>query len=668
MTSFPGASLTGWRRAGAVNVACLLVIGTILLALLIVSITRPGSSLNQAIVIYRMSRTRAAAVNATFHIIITLISTGIFASSNFFMQIVTAPSRKDILSSGKQVAWVALLLSSIPIHLLFSSYIFETRFQGADWHLTIATESFTQAYQFYLPGASLSPSATATSASYWHRLSAQECQAEYLACKPRQEYGDVVIVVESNISISKNGWTRSEVFNFQDGNLSSFWDPRIPPNNINPLWFSAQCSIRQRVYEMDMIILGCDSTCSLALGQTDTKIPVEYVAPASSTWQLAFQHSKLQLPLKYGYQDQYDILSVQFCLAEPLPGNYKVVLSNTLLLAVVVCVFLKVITCTAILWKLRHHSLVTPGDVIESFIMEPDHITAGLCHLDIFDYRSFHTQFPRALPDREDSELGKRLTQILPPVVWAQTSSYLSSMVILVALITGKGFLSNGKRFYPSALLHVNIPQILVSIYYYYYNAFFTHLQVEREWNEYSSKGKPLRVSYPKGQRTSSYRLQLPFRYSVPLILGSAVCHWIVSNALFGVNGPSFIAIGYSPAATLVLLVAACVSLPLPLLFCWHEIEGKMPNGGSNSLTKCPDRESNITQTNEEETPSDDGVGDLEGRLRKLTQSRLKWGTTPIPGHVKDIVHSEDTEGVLHLGFGDEATIGDEPEEGQRYV
>ncbi len=86
---------------------------------------------------------------------------------------------------------------------------------------------------------------------------------------------------------------------------------------------------------------------------------------------------------------------------------------------------------------------------------------------------------------------------------------------------------------YVSALLYVNLPQIFVSIYYYYFSAFFTHLQVQHEWNEYSTKCKPLRVSYPKGHQISSYRLQLPYKYSIPLMLGSAVCHWLVSNTIF---------------------------------------------------------------------------------------------------------------------------------------
>ncbi|KAI3330772.1 hypothetical protein F4824DRAFT_330161, partial [Ustulina deusta] len=305
-------------------------------------------------------------------------------------------------------------------------------------------------------------------------------------------------------------------------------------------------------------------------------------------------------------------------------------------------------------------------------------------------------------------------------------------------LIHGGSF-PNGRRFsgdfgdsktnlilrstgYVSALLYVNLPQIFVSIYYYYFSAFYTHLQVQHEWNEYSTKCKPLRVSYPKGHQISSYRLQLPYKYSIPLMLGSAVCHWLVSNTiflfikeggfaetnlfgwgswdplaaerLFGVSGPSLIAIGYSPPATLALLIVVFLLFPLPFFFSQTKVKGAMVNGGTNSLVISAACHSYISPRERNQQPStffpedgtqhipnsrrtteedlrsttNDKIDDLKERLRKLAQSPLKWGTMPIPGHVHDTADSEDMEGVLHLGFGDEATVEDHPKEGQRYI
>ncbi|KAI0550631.1 hypothetical protein F4679DRAFT_199840 [Xylaria curta] len=617
MVTWQGLPMTGWRRTGVIHVTCLLIFGIILLILFIVSIARRGASFNQATVISRTDCSTATYLTLFLHLIISLLSTGIFASSNFFMQIATSPSRVDIdkahsqlrsldigmpsvrnleaLSQGKRIAWTVLLFSSVPIHLLFNSSIFGTVFQGSDWNLTIATESFTHGVHFYPPGANLSPSGsswpslsadpgfgevvplteywnwtslvyqrltkTAKSAQQWDHLDAKQCRTEYASCQSRQKYGDVVVVVQPNAG-NQSGWTRKQTFDFQLANLTSLWDPHIPLNETNPLWFSAECSTtKSRDY---LYTLGCHNNCARALGLDYVDIPKDYSVPSSNEWSFSFHRSESYLPIEYGYSSEFGNFTVSYCLADPLPGNCKVVLSNYLLLTIIICIFLKVVTCIVILWKLQHRSLVTLGDVIESFVMKPDQQTVGLGTLDIFDCRRFENESPRIWPEEGDPALtttitprswhrkNKRLTRILPAVVWARTYGYLTLMVALVTFIMAEAFVSNSYTFpdrigntddtkifphgnwgYLNSLLFVNVPHLFVSISYFFYNAFFTQLQVEREWNEYSSKFKPLRVSHPMGQQVSSYRLQLPYKYSIPLILGGVWCHWLVSNTVF---------------------------------------------------------------------------------------------------------------------------------------
>jgi hypothetical protein len=87
-------------------------------------------------------------------------------------------------------------------------------------------------------------------------------------------------------------------------------------------------------------------------------------------------------------------------------------------------------------------------------------------------------------------------------------------------------------RFLPSLLL-ANTPQVILSFCYFLYNSIWTHFHVEMEWNAFARGYKPLRVSSPHGQQTSTYRLQLPYAYSIPLIVGSILLHWLVSNAFY---------------------------------------------------------------------------------------------------------------------------------------
>ncbi len=84
----------------------------------------------------------------------------------------------------------------------------------------------------------------------------------------------------------------------------------------------------------------------------------------------------------------------------------------------------------------------------------------------------------------------------------------------------------------PSVLLS-NTPQIILSINYFMYNGLWTRLHSELEWNAFAVEYRPLRVTSPKGQQISTYRLQLPYLYSVPLVVGSILLHWLVSNAVY---------------------------------------------------------------------------------------------------------------------------------------
>lgn len=55
----------------------------------------------------------------------------------------------------------------------------------------------------------------------------------------------------------------------------------------------------------------------------------------------------------------------------------------------------------------------------------------------------------------------------------------------------------------------------------------------EREWSQYSRKRAPLRVTIPDTGQRSTYFLQLPFLWSTPLLIGSALLHWFISQGIF---------------------------------------------------------------------------------------------------------------------------------------
>lgn len=85
------------------------------------------------------------------------------------------------------------------------------------------------------------------------------------------------------------------------------------------------------------------------------------------------------------------------------------------------------------------------------------------------------------------------------------------------------------------------------------------------EWNGYAYERKMLRVTSPREKQRSTYGLQLPYRYAVPLMIMSGLLHWLVSQSIFiaritaidnnGIadEGHSASTFGYSPIAIIFL-------------------------------------------------------------------------------------------------------------------
>ncbi|MCJ1381499.1 hypothetical protein MMC17_004610 [Xylographa soralifera] len=81
-----------------------------------------------------------------------------------------------------------------------------------------------------------------------------------------------------------------------------------------------------------------------------------------------------------------------------------------------------------------------------------------------------------------------------------------------------------------------NTPQVLFSLIYLFYNSLFTGMLSTAEINSLAYCRKPLRVSHPQGAQRSTYYLQLPYRYAIPLMVLSGLLHWLISQTVFLVN------------------------------------------------------------------------------------------------------------------------------------
>ncbi|KAK7947830.1 uncharacterized protein PG986_008716 [Apiospora aurea] len=750
----------GWRRTGAINIVWVSTCGLIVLAGLLYSIARNenGSKLHST-KIYQGRCPKSSRISTVLHLLVNIVSTGILASSNFFMHITTSPTRKEIdrahmflrpldigllsrgnlssLSYFKRACWSILLLSSIPIHLFFNSAIYNTVFQGDSFDVAIATKAFTQNKQYWAPGASLTPSGASSpvqiyqdvgyenpshnyeveapldgygspvhlndyrnkSSDIRHRiddLAQQGSKWEFLD-KPRGyrgSYSDLIITISGGTNDS-TGWLRSEVYEFVGSNSSYLrdkWDSVVPPDQVNPLWFWAQCEAPSTSL----------TSCSRILSQRISFI--EDGRPTDET---------NGTEMDYGYKAIRRELEIEGCLAKPVE-TCQVLVSNGLLIAVLFCVFLKIVTCVAILLHQQDASFITPGDAIESFITDPDIYTRGLATLSIKDSQRLQcstrevikvpdeTYFVSSTRPRRWNRNRRPLSSAILQGTWIEI--YFPSTIALLGLLAGwvvgiaakNSSLNSFGDFGPSknirtvnlldglgyvaTLICINMPQLILSFIYLTINMLHTQLQVEKEWNSYGLSYRPLRVSYPKGQQTSTYWLQLPFRYSIPMIGTSALLHWLIRSDIektaynerlrneFRLPEDTFVGMGYSDTSMFILLLLGPISILSPLLFRQLKIQSDMVFGGTNSLilsAAChiPRAPSQLAIRTGLAYTEEDGE-----YLISVSRQPLRWGVRSLPTDLSRDISVENDEPVMHLSFGTEDHDVQEPQPGGLYA
>lgn len=215
-----------------------------------------------------------------------------------------------------------------------------------------------------------------------------------------------------------------------------------------------------------------------------------------------------------------------------------------------------------------------------------------------------------------------------------------------ITLISGWTLPSTGGSTVIASVLIANSPQPILSFVYLLFNSVFTGMLLGDEWSHFAHERKSLRVSDPKPGQRSTYFLQLPYRYAIPLLILSGVLHWSVSQSLFiaqvasfDKNGevvdPAIISTcGFSPIAImLTMLVGAILAAFLAVLGFRRYRPGIQLAGSCSAVISAACH----------------GKSDID------TTAPLQWGVT-----------SEDSAEIGHCTFSD-GSVGN-PREGALYA
>jgi len=169
-------SQSGWRRAAVLNTIGIGIFALFLIVLLIYSSVKAGG-VNRVFIFFVGTCKSSKQTSIGLHLLLNILSTAVIASSNFFMQVLNSPTRKEadaahqkgkhvevgvpsirnilLVAPSRNLLWAAFCLSSVPIHLFFNSAIFETEFGAPHWRMAMVSEGFLAGRQYFLPGASL---------------------------------------------------------------------------------------------------------------------------------------------------------------------------------------------------------------------------------------------------------------------------------------------------------------------------------------------------------------------------------------------------------------------------------------------------------------------------------------------------------------------------------
>ncbi|KXH37721.1 hypothetical protein CNYM01_11325 [Colletotrichum nymphaeae SA-01] len=322
--------------------------------------------------------------------------------------------------------------------------------------------------------------------------------------------------------------------------------------------------------------------------------------------------------------------SVKECYSQKTEEHCKLLFSSTLSWTVTAFNFAKGVLMLFVAFGMGEEDpLMTIGDAVTSFLEDQDESTADMC-LKSKDH--FVAQHWSKGPIQYDFKPQRKSVAVSPGAWFLCFLLYFGLIIACASLLVGglnhmsgggeiiklglgamqtKTILNTGDMSQGSILaniLPVNTPQIILSLIYFTYNAQYTSISLITEWDRFGNEkeAKSLRVSSTRrGAQRDTYFLQLPYRYSFPLVIFSGGLHWLISQSFFIVNlevyvpsadgrsmvrlveGNSFAGVtacGWSPLGVLCVLVVTIFMMGFRVVTERRRLRfGVMPVAGSCS-------------------------------------------------------------------------------------
>jgi hypothetical protein len=382
--AFQKRQLTGWRMGVLVA-----LIGTTLVCLFNIVVTIyilcRGNTKSGYGSLYSGDCKKTRDLNVWVHLVVNVLSTLLLSASNYCMQVLSAPTRDELvcaharrlwlhigipsfrnlqyIARDRAYMWLALLLSSMPLHLFFNSVAFTT-LQANDYFVIPTTEDWMSGAPYDTSGFSnittnvtemerTFPRLNRTALGFYtidgvyeakyNNLSAEECfnayDSQYLP-----KFGNIYIV-QSGSTIWRNlsGSTTNPLFSETDPDTARWNISVFPAFESRPdIYQSNAWRCRSR-----------NATCNF---NDPNEVPAD-----RSQWQ-PFERSVL------------------YCLSEEVHERCSLNFSISIAVVVILSNIVKIICMSLTLHRYRQHlPLVTLGDAVAHFLYHPDPQTKRQC-------------------------------------------------------------------------------------------------------------------------------------------------------------------------------------------------------------------------------------------------------------------------------------------------
>ncbi|KAH7323199.1 hypothetical protein B0I35DRAFT_510389 [Stachybotrys elegans] len=506
---------------------------------------------------------RTRPLNTYLHFLINVLSATLLAGSNYCMQCAAAPTRSQVDASHANrgwldigipsarnawkvgpkntLLWLILAVSSVPLHFFYNAAIFMST-PVNHYFIAVLPESVfngrditTLVDDYYWDIQRASRLFDAVSDGTMEEMSHNEVLDQY--SRPFQSSrGTLLFVINDSEVPGTPPWASpyTPVGLYASTSAYPWGDPTLGSGNVHS------------------DLMDYTWTCPGEEGQREARCQADVQAYIQNGSAYPFH--------RFGFRST-DVVSMY---SQPTQENCRLHFNITYCWIVIVINITKTIAMLFLAFGKFDDPLLTVGDAVASFLKTPDPHTESMSLRSYEDFTTTKGSWDNS-PQvwgafRRRRYMAASLGRWLICIFGFQCCIVAFILTVVEGSVGGSAAdtarqrdrfweyelgtpnidtfltltLGSGSAALQKSVLVANCWQAMWSIVYVVYNTLFTTLAIATEWNSYSIQKKGLRVSsLRQGDQRASYFLQLPYRYSLPLIVVSGLLHWLLSQSLF---------------------------------------------------------------------------------------------------------------------------------------